>query len=522
MLLQAVAPCARVATLKSTDPANDQLVGEVPVATASQVKQAVDAARAAQPAWAGRPLSERTEILRAFEALLLERRAEATKLVSRESGKPLAEARMADVFTTLQTARHLAKHTGHLLGAKRFRLRNPMLADRTSTVARVPLGVVGVIAPWNYPLSIPSAGLLPSLVVGNTVVFKPSEHTPIIGQWLADALHEAGVPDDVLHIVHGAGPVGKALAQSDVDGLLFTGSVATGQAVAREHVDRFTPLVLELGGKDPMVVLDGARFDLTVDGAVWGSFTNAGQTCAAVERLYVPRAEHDRYVAAIAEAAGKLRMGHGLEEGVQMGPLINDAAVKRVMDQVRDAEKRGATVVAGGHVRDDLGPRFVEPTVLTDVDHGMSVMRDETFGPLLPIMSHDGPDDAVRLANDTTFGLSASVWGPSKAVGPVAARINAGSVTCNDCLYTYAAPEAPWGGWNQSGIGASHGELGLEAVTRWKHTNRAPARRRRSPWYYPYDASLEQLMDDGMTFLHGGARGMGRAGGVVKAWVKRR
>ncbi len=511
-----------MATLKSTDPGNDELVGEVPVATASQVRQAIDSARAAQPEWAARPLSERTDILRSFEALLLERRDEACRLVSRESGKPLAEARMADVFTTLQTARHLAKHAAPLLGAKRFRLRNPLLADRTSTVSREPLGVVGVIAPWNYPLSIPAAGLLPSLVVGNTVVFKPSEHTPIIGQWLTDALHDAGVPEDVLHIVHGAGTVGKAVAQSDVDGLLFTGSVATGQAVAREHVDRFTPLVLELGGKDPMVVLDGARFDLTVDGALWGAFTNAGQTCAAVERLYVPRAEEQAYLDALVAGAGKLRLGHGLEEGVQMGPLINEAAVKRVMEQVRDAEKSGATILAGGHVRDDLGPRFVEPTVISGVDHTMSVMRDETFGPLLPVMPHDGPDDAVRLANDTTFGLSASVWGPRNAVGPVAARIKAGSVTCNDCLYTYAAPEAPWGGWNQSGIGASHGELGLEAVTRWKHTNRAPARRRRSPWYYPYDESLEKLMDDGMTFLHGGSKGLGRAGGVVKAWSRRR
>lgn len=507
--------------LKSIDPATGDVVGEVETATRSSVGQAVEAARRAQVSWGAMPATDRADVVQRFRRLLADRRTEAAGLVTRESGKPKVEAMMADVFTTLETARFLAKQAPALLASRRVPLGNPLVYDRRSTVTPEPLGVVGVVAPWNYPLSIPATGVLTALVAGNAVVLKPSEQTPLTGAWLADLLHEAGVPRGALQVVQGDGTVGGALVASDVDGVLFTGSVETGHKVHAECAPRFAPACLELGGKDPMVVLDGARAPVAQAGAAWGAFTNAGQTCAAVERLYVPTTESAGWTAGLGSAAEGLTLGHGLEPTTQMGPVIDDPAAKRILNQVKDAEKRGARIVTGGEVREDLGPRFIAPTVLADVDNDMPVMQDETFGPVLPIMGHAGTDDAVRLANDSRYGLSASVWGPRPIAEAVAARIDAGTVTVNDCLYTYAAPETPWGGWKESGVGLSHGIWGLGEVTRIRHINAGPGRSA-SPWYYPYDEDLEALMDGGIRFLHGGAAGKKAGPGVLRAWLKRR
>ncbi len=510
-------------TLKSRDPANDEVIGEVPVASVTDVRDAVAAAKAAQPAWAAQGAEERAKRMLRFRDLLLAQRDEVARLITRESGKPLIESHMVDILSTLETAKHLGRHGVEELRPRKVRLHNVLLYDRRSTVHRRPLGVVAVIAPWNYPLALASTGVLTALFAGNAVVFKPSTETPLVGKWIVDALRESGVPEDVVSCVQGDGAtVGNALVESpDTDGVLFTGSVPVGRKVASGCASRFKPNILELGGKDPMVVLPKARFDLTVAGALWGAFTNAGQTCAAVERLYVPRAQEEAYVKALAEKAAGLRLGHGLEKGTQMGPVINDRAVETVLGQIKDAERKGATVEAGGHIRDDLGPRFIEPTILSGVDHTMTCMTEETFGPHLPIMAYDTLDEAVALANDSEFGLSASVWGPTREAEAVAARIQAGTVTVNDCLYTYAAPETPWGGWKHSGIGASHGRWGLEDVTHWQHIGTSPAGRARSPWYYPYDETLESFIDAGLRFLHGGAAGAASGPRAIWEWKKR-
>ncbi len=505
--------------LVSVDPATGDAIDEVPVSTAKDVEQAVRAARNAQPAWADRSPDERLEVLERFQRSLLDDRLKIARAITREAGKPTMEALVADVLPALDMVRFIASHGKQTLDGERFRMANPLLIDRTSEVHRVPVGVVGIIAPWNYPLGIPATQAATALFAGNAVVLKPSELTPLIGAELVERLHAAGVPEDVVHLVQGAGETGAALVDAAADALVLAGSVETGRTVARQAAEHGVSLTLELGGKDPMLVLDDANVDLAARGAVWAAFTNAGQTCAAVERAYVDTSVAERFTERVVEATEALTVGPGSDPATEVGPLIREAAVDRVTAQVEDAVEKGATVETGGQALPDLGPRFFEPTVLTDVDSSMVVMQEETFGPLLPIQVVDGVDEAVELANGTPYGLTASVWTTRPDRGDaIARRLDAGTITINDHAYTYAACETPWGGTKASGTGHTHGRWGLEDVTELKHVNHARPGRAASPWYYPYDDDLGSLGDDGLEFLYGskieGAK-------VVPAFVRR-
>ncbi len=489
----------------SVDPATEQPIGEVPVADAVAVAGAVQRARDAQGAWAQRSLSERLAVLERFQRILLDRRGELAELISREAGKPLIEARLAELFPALEMIAYLGREGRSVLSPERSRLDNAMLKDRTSTVGREPVGVVGIIAPWNYPFSIPATQALSALYAGNGVVLKPSEHTPLIGAELEHLLVEAGLPPELLQVVHGPGePTGEALVSSKLDALLFTGSVATGRAIMAQAGPKLTPVSLELGGKDPMIVCEDANLELAVQGAVWGAFTNAGQTCASVERVYVHQAVSEAFVEGVVQATQERTLGPGLDPDTEIGPLIEPAAVERVEQHVQDAVKQGAGIQAGGQRLPELGARFYAPTVLTDVTHEMRVMTEETFGPVLPIMTVEGDAQAIELANDSPYGLTASIWSQDKRrARSLATRLQAGTVTINDCVYTFAACETPWGGEKSSGVGRTHGRWGLQAVTRIKHVNEARGARSCSPWYYPYDDDLDALGDEGLELLYG-------------------
>lgn len=490
--------------LVSVDPATGERIDEVEPTQPKAVEHAVARAREAQPAWADRPLEERLSILETFQRDLLDDRKAVARSIMREAGKPAVEAQVADVMPTLDMVRFLADHGADAIEGESFRMQNPMLMDRRSDVRLEPVGTVGIIAPWNYPLGIPGTQATTALFAGNSVVLKPSELTPLVGAGLVDRLHDAGVPEDVLQLVQGAGDVGAALVQAGPDKLLFTGSVETGRQVSQAAADRGVMTTLELGGKDPMLVLDDANVELATRGAVWAAFTNCGQTCSAVERAYVPSSLADRFVEAVVEATEALRVGPGSDPDTEVGPLIREDAVDRVEAQVEDAVEKGARIETGGERLPDLGERFYAPTVLTDVDAAMTVMTEETFGPLLPIQVVDDVGEAVELANDTSYGLTASVWTtrPERA-DEIADQLEAGTVTINDHAYTYAACETPWGGVKDSGRGRTHGRWGLEDVTRLKHVNHARGGRAASPWYYPYDEDLDRLGDEGLELLYG-------------------
>ena len=358
---------------------------------------------------------------------------------------------------------------------------------KNGRLVREPHGVIGIISPWNYPFSIPATETLAALVAGNAVVLKPSELTPLVALELASLLHAAGVPEDVFQVMVGDGSTGAALLQSPIDKLVFTGSVTTGKRIAAAAAERLLPVVLELGGKDPMLVLDDADIDVVSSAAVWGAFVNAGQACLSVERCYVHRSLYAEFLSACAEKTNSLRVGNGEERETDVGPLIQHRQLCIVESHVEDAKARGARVLAGGTRLPDLGANFYAPTLLADVTHDMRIMREETFGPVLPVMAFDSDDHAVRLANDSEYGLAASIFTPDRARGErLARRIHAGTVMVNDVISCFGISEAPHGGWKASGIGRTHGRFGLEEMVRLKYldVDRMPGMKK--VWWYGY------------------------------------
>src|SRR5215472_17484549 len=389
--------------LRSLNPSTGRVLGEIECATDSEVRAAVERARLAQPAWFELGLGRRIAILREFRAKLHGRKSDVAAAITREAGKPLAEALVTEVLVVLDAARFLIDNAWQLLRDQPLEHGNLATKLKRGRLVREPHGTIGIISPWNYPFSIPATESLAALVAGNAVVLKPSELTPLIALELADLLYTAGVPKDAFQLVCGEAPTGRALLHASIDKLIFTGSVATGKRIAAAAAERLLPVVLELGGKDPMLVLDDADLDVASSAAVWGAFVNAGQACLSVERCYVHRSLYEPFAQACADKAKQLRVGNGMEANTDVGPLIHERQLRVVESHVEDATVRGARRLAGGMRLPELGPNFYAPCVLADVTHQMRIMREETFGPVLPIMSFDTDEQAVELANDSEY-----------------------------------------------------------------------------------------------------------------------
>jgi acyl-CoA reductase-like NAD-dependent aldehyde dehydrogenase len=325
--------------------------------------------------------------------------------------------------------------------------------------------------------------------------------TPLSALELSSLFHEAGFPENIFQVVLGDGPSGAALVESNIDKLIFTGSVATGKRIAQNAAARLLPVVLELGGKDPMIVLEDADIEVASSGAVWGAFENAGQTCLSVERCYVHRSIYESFVSSCAEKAKQLRLGDGMDPSTDVGPLIHERQLLTIEQHVEDARSRGARILTGGKRMPSIGPNFYSPTVLADVTHEMLIMREESFGPVLPIMAFDSDEEAVRLANDSEHGLAASVWTSNRSRGErIARQINAGTVMVNDAVSCYGISEAPHGGIKASGIGRTHGKLGLSEMVRVKYLNVDLLPRIKKPWWYGYGASMSKAAEGFLDF----------------------
>src|SRR3984957_17314327 len=396
--------------LASVNPATGEVLRELDCAGAGEVEAAVTRARVAQVAWADLGLRRRIELIREFQGRLYAKKPEIGDAVTREVGKPLVEALVTEVLVVLDAARFLIDNAWGLLRDEPLPHGNLVTKLKSGWLVREPHGVIGIISPWNYPFSIPATETLAALVAGNAVVLKPSELTPLVALELASLLHAAGVPSDVFQVVVGDGPTGAALLRSPIDKLVFTGSVATGKRIAAAAAERLLPVVLELGGKDPMLVLDDADVDVASSAAVWGAFVNAGQACLSVERCYVHRSLYEKFLAVCVEKTQKLRIGPGEDRETDVGPLIREQQLRIVEDHIEDAKARGARVLVGGRRFPEIGRNFYYPTVLADVNHQMRIMREETFGPVLPVMPFDDDDAAVLLANDSEYGLAASIF----------------------------------------------------------------------------------------------------------------
>lgn len=498
------------------NPATGELIGELEISTPEEVGAAVARAAAAQPAWAERNVRERIRVLRQFIRLLHERKSEMARLITREAGKPYVEALFTEVIVALDAADFAASQAYSFLRPERVRHANPLLKSRSSWLLREPYGVVGIISPWNYPLGILAADALAALVTGNAVVIKPSEFTPYTALEFQKLLHQAGVPRDVVQVVIGEGPAGAALLEAPIQKLVFTGSVPTGRRVAEAAARRLLPVVLELGGKDPMLVLDDADLDVTSTAAVWGGFVNAGQTCLSVERCYVHRSLYEKFLASCVEKTSQLRIGNGMDQHTDVGPMIHERQLRIVEAQVEDARQRGARVLCGGRRLHELGANFYAPTVVADVTSEMLLARDETFGPVLPVSPFSSDDEAVALANGSEFGLAASIWTADRARGEaMARRIDAGTVMVNDVVSCFGIREAPHGGVKSSGIGRSHGRHGLEEMVRLKYLDSDRLSRMKKVWWYGYGPQFTGHIEGFADFLFG--RGPSRLAGGLRS-----
>ena len=447
----------------TVSPLTGEAVAEIPVSSIDDVEAAFDAARAAQVAWAQTSLRERRRALLRLHDLVLERREELLDLIQVESGKARAHA-FDEVAHVALTARFYARRLRRQMKPQR---RSGALPGLTSVrVNQVPKGVVGIISPWNYPLTMAISDGLPALAAGNTVVHKPDSQSPLIALAGIELMRDAGFPPDVWQVVSGAGSVVGTAIVERADYICFTGSTATGSLIARQAADRLVSCSLELGGKNPMIVLPDADVEKAAAGAVEACFSSAGQLCVSIERLYVPDAQYDRFRDSFVRRVQALSLGAGLDWDVDMGSLVSPAQLETVTKHVDDAVANGATVLTGGNARPDLGPYFYEPTVLEGVTAAAECFAGETFGPLVSLYRYDTVDDVVDLANASEYGLNASIWGPTRQARAVAARIKAGTVNINEGFSaSFGSIDAPMGGMRHSGLGRRQGAEGILRYT---------------------------------------------------------
>ena len=463
------------AELVSRNPATGEEIGRAPLTMPEEVARAVGRAREAQREWSKRSFRERGRFVMKARRIILSELEEIALLISRETGKPVAEAISMELATTLDLMQYFARKSAGLLSPRRISVGQYALMGRSSYEIYKPLGVVGIVSPWNFPWATPLDEVVMALLAGNAVVLKPSELTPLTGLKIKDVFDRAGLADGLLQVVTGDGSTGAALVGAGVDKIMFTGSVATGKRVAEAAARYLTPVVLELGGKDPMIVLDDANIQNAARGAVWGAFANSGQSCASVERCYVHESVAERFIAEVVAETKRLRQSIGTDKTADVGSMTSERQLLTVQKHVDEAIDKGATALTGGDRVPDVAGPFFAPTVLIDVNHDMDIMREETFGPVLPIMTFKTDDEAVRLANDSIYGLTASVWTNNIARGRrVAERIDAGTIMVNEVVYTHGIAQTPWGGVKQSGFGRTHGRAGLlELVSaRQIHVNR--------------------------------------------------
>ena len=481
--------------VESIDPATREVIGRFETARPELIPDVFLRAKRAQVEWAAKPITERCALLRRFRDLVFERREEIVDVISRETGKPRVEALFAEILFALDTADFLARRARRWLRPERVPHHNWALKTKRGWLSSEPLGVVALITPWNYPFAIPVGQIVPALVAGNAVLLKPSELTPWTGALIGELFERAGLPQGVLQILHGGAEVGAAMIEAGPDKVFFTGSAETGRKIAEACGRKLIPSVLELGGKDPMIVLADADLEAASSAAVWGGFTNCGQACLSVERIYVERSVADRFIGLCVEKTKKLRVGAASDAESEIGPMIRERQVERVEEQLRDAVAREAKILVGGR-RSNAGMRFFEPTVTTAVNHSMKLMKEETFGPVIAIQTVAGTDEAVRMANDSVYGLAASVWTRNAKRGrEIAGRLRVGSVMINDVASYYGITEAPHGGRGASGWGRVHSRLGLAEMVHVKYVDVERLPGLAKSWWFGYSGALAEAAD---------------------------
>ena len=487
-------------TFAVDNPADGSTITQLPVDDANRVREVVARVRAAQPQWERIGNKERHRWLGHLRDWLLDNQDRIAETMQRETGKVWAEA-SAEVPYVADLTNFYGKKARKFIGEQRVAAHSPLMKTKKLRVQYRPYPVVGVISPWNFPLILSLGDAIPALQAGAAVVIKPSEVTPLaLGEVIEAWKREVGGPD-VLDVVNGAGETGTALVD-EADFIQFTGSDRTAKKVLGRAADTLTPVSAELGGKDPMVVLRSADVEKAANAAAWGSFANSGQVCISVERIYVEEPIYDEFMDRLTKEVRELNQGiDGSDYGKEVGAMTFPPQTEIVESHIAEARERGARALTGGERIEREGDWY-PPTVLADVDHSMRVMREESFGPVVGVMKVGDAEEAIRLANDTRYGLSASVFGRTREAERVARRLEAGTVNVNDVLVGFLASDVPMGGWKDSGIGFRHGDYGIKKFVRPESLVITRLGRKREALYFPYTAERRRLLRKAVNFVN--------------------
>ena len=471
----------------SYNPATTEEIGRVANASAEAVKEAVGKSRRAFEDWKVTSFRERAKFVMRAREIILSELDEIARLISDESGKPVAESLSMEIAPVLDLMQYFARNAAKILKSEKINIGLYATLGRASKIIYKPLGTVGIIPAWNYPFSIPLGEVVMSLMAGNAVILKPSELTPFTGLKIGEIFKKAKLPENVLQVITGDGRTGAALVDAGIEKIMFTGSVATGKKIAESAAKHLTSVVLELGGKDPMIVFADANLELAAQGAIWGAFCNSGQSCSSVERLYVEESVAKEFTDLMVEKTKKLRQDSGDKETTDIGAMSSVRQLQIVEDHVESFRQEGAEILTGGKRNENFKGTFYEPTVIGNANNKMRGMQEETFGPTLPIATFKTEEEAIQLANESDFGLTASVWTKDLKKGNrVAEKILAGTVCVNEVLYTHGIGQTPWGGFKQSGYGRTHGKQGLMELVQPQHIHVNRFLLVPNAWWLPY------------------------------------
>ena len=495
-----------VAEIPVVNPATGAVIAHVPDLAPERVAELAARGRAAQPGWQAMGFDGRGRVMRRMQKWIMDNADRVVATIVSETGKTYEDAYVVEINYVGGAIDFWIKNGESFLADEHIHASTLAVKGKKMVVRYEPLGLVGVIGPWNYPLTNSFGDCLPAMLAGNSVILKPSEVTPLTSMLLAEGLAACDLPDGVFQVATGSGATGRALVD-EVDMIMFTGSTATGKKVMAQAAQTLTPVALELGGKDPMIVLADADLERAANLAVFYSMLNSGQTCISIERVYVEEPVYDEFVAKVVEKVGALRQGESTGPGTaEVGSMTFPKQLEIVEEHVRDALAKGARALTGGHrvAGDGL---FYEPTVLVNVDHGMKAMTEETFGPTLPIMKVADAEEAVTLANDSPYGLGAAVFSGDRERGEqIARRLQAGAVCVNDALLNYVAVELPMGGWKASGLGTRHGAGGIRKFTKQQSLFISRLHLKRDPYGFPYRPATSKLLFKGVRLIYGRGR----------------
>lgn len=487
----------------SINPATLEPIGDYALAGSDLCAQAIQAAKEAFPVWREIPFHNKGMILRRVRDIIVRRQEEIAALITAEKGSPLVESLSVEVFSSLEALDYYIQ-TKTRLQSHRIPHHVALFKHKKSSFHFQPLGPTLIISPWNFPFLIPVCDILSAITAGNTAVLRPSTTTPLLALLIGEIFTEAGLPPGTLNVVNSStAQAEEMIIHPDVQTVMFTGSVPIGKRIMELASRNLTNITLELGGKDPMIVCRDADLDRAARGAVWLAFMNCGQSCGSVERVYVDEQVQDDFIEKVAALARRIKVGDPKEDGIDMGPMATESQLGVVEDHISDAVEKGAELLLGGQRIRELPGYFIQPSVLRGCDHSMKIMTIETFGPVLPVMAFSSLDQAVALANDSPYGLTASIWTRNRSTAArMAERIETGSVTINDHMYSFTEPRAIWGGIKQTGIGRNHGPYGQLFLVNIKYVSQDFLKNGGPFWWFPYKPELKRLLENAIKFFH--------------------